>query len=296
MTGEEKILRIGGQDIAFKRAGKVLFPEDGLTKQDVLDHYRRVAALMLPHLEERGLTLKRFPDGIGAEGFYQKSIPDHAPDWIRSVTMARTGGGSIDMICARDEATLAWLAGQGTLVIHAPLARADRPERPDQMIFDLDPEEDFTPDVRRAALALRDMLDGRGLKSFVKTSGSRGYHIVVPLRRDHGFDAVKAEALAIAQALERQMPDALTTQFRKAKRGGRIFIDTLRNEYGQTAVAPWSLRARRGAPVATPLNWRELERRSLHPRRYTLGNLARRLAQMSDPWAELPGTQNRLSL
>ena len=164
------------------------------------------------------------------------------------------------------------------------------------MIFDLDPTEDFTPAVRRAALTLNDILDECGLRSFVKTTGSRGYHIVVPLRRDHDFDAVKAEAKRIACALCDAMPDETTIEVRKAKRQGRIFIDTLRNETAQTAVAPYSLRAREGAPVSVPLSWTQLRRDTVHPRQYTLKNLSRRLGQVDDPWADFFNSGNALSL
>lgn len=291
-----RTVEIDGRRIELDNLDKLFFADAEITKGDVIGYYRDIAALMLPHLANRALTVQRYPDGIDAHGFYQKHAPDYAPEWIDTAEVSRREGGAMRQIVCDSEATLVWLADQGALVMHAPLARLDRPERPDRMVFDLDPPDDYDDRVRRAALALRDMLDDRGLRSFVKTTGSRGFHVVVPLRRDHEFDAVRGEARRIADSLVERMPKETTTAQRKDKRGGKIFIDTLRNAYGQTRVAPYSLRAKPGAPIACPLDWDELGRRDVDPRKFTLSNIRRRLAQKDDPWIRLDETRNRLSL
>lgn len=289
-------IEIDGRCLEIGNIDKVLYPDDGITKADVIAYLRDVAPLMLPHLAQRALTVQRFPDGIAEDGFYQKHAPEHAPAWIATAEVARRDDEPMQQIVCNDAATLVWLAGQGALVLHAPLARLDRPEHPDRMIFDLDPAGDYDDSVRRTALALRELLDERGLVSFVKTTGSRGFHVVVPLRRDHDFDTVRAEARRIADALVERLPELTTVAQRKDRRECKIFIDTLRNAYGQTRVAPYSLRARPGAPVACPLDWDEVARSDVHPRRYTLGTLRRRLGQKEDPWAKIHETANRLSL
>ncbi len=277
---------IAGREVEVKNLGKVFFPEHDLTKGDLLGYYRDIARCMIPHLRQRALTVERFPDGIGEQGFFQKSASDYFPGWIDRATMA-TEDGTIEQVVCRDAATLVYMANQGSVTFHAPLARIDLPDKPDLMIFDLDPSTDYGDDVRQTALALRDLLDELALPAFVKTTGSRGFHVVVPLERRHDFTSVRDFARAVAGRLVDRLPDLATTQQRKDKRGGRIFLDILRNAYGQTAVAPYSVRARPEAPVACPLHWRELERSDVHPRMVTIVSIARRLAQTSDPWDEL---------
>jgi len=291
-----RTLTVGDRDVAVKNLDKVLFPDDGITKGDLIDHYRALAPRIVPFLAERPITVQRFPDGVGAGGFYQKHAPDHAPDWIPRARHERREDGPMTQLVADSPAALVWLANQGAVTLHAPLARLDRPDRPDVLVFDLDPAEDYDDGVRRTALRLREILDARGLVSFVKTTGSRGFHICVPLRRDHGFDAVRAESRRIAADLVAACPDLATDAQRKDRRQGKIFVDVNRNAYGQTRVAPYSVRARPGAPVAAPLRWDELAGADIHPRRYSLSNIRRRLAQMDDPWAGWSDTRNRLAL
>ncbi|NIR43391.1 MAG: ATP-dependent DNA ligase [Gemmatimonadetes bacterium] len=277
----------GRNTVELSKLDKVLFPADGLTKGDLIDYYEGVYDVTSPHLENRPLTLQRFPDGIGNDGFYQKETPDYFPDWIDRARIDVKGGGSQEQVLCNKKATLVYLANQACITPHIWLSRADRIERPDRMIFDLDPPgDDFGP-VRTAARRFRDLLRDLELEPHLMLTGSSGAHVVVPLRREAEFDEVRKFAQLAADTLARRHPDDLTTEQRKAKRGDRVFLDTARNAYGQTAVAPYSVRARDGAPVATPIDWDELGDSDMHPQRYTIRNLNRRLAQRDDPWAHI---------
>jgi bifunctional non-homologous end joining protein LigD len=278
----EKI-EIGGHSMEISNAEKLLFPGDKISKGDVVDYYRRIAGVMLPYLEGRPLTMHRFPDGIGGEGFYQQAVSDYFPKWIERAPVKKEGGEVSHVVC-NNAATLVYLANQACITPHVWLSRQDQLHHPDLLVFDLDPpDDDFAP-VRDAALMLRELLDELGLKSFLKTTGSRGLHVTVPLDRSSDFDEVRALARQIARVLVKRQPQRLTDEQRKEKRGQRVFVDTLRNSYGQTAVAPYALRAKPGAPVAAPLAWEELRDGKLHARSYNLNNIFRRLAQKKDPW------------
>lgn len=285
-------MKVAGRDVTISHPDRVLFPDDGITKQDLADYYARIGPVMLPHLRDRAISMQRFPDGIGSEGFYQKNVSDHFPEWIRRARIDKEGDGSNEQVVVDDAATLVYLANQGCITPHAWLSRVDRVRHPDRLVFDLDPSGAIDPVeefglMRDAARRLRDLLGQLGLATFVMSSGSRGLHVVVPLDRSAEFDPVRAFAHGVAEVLARQHPERLTVQVRKNKRGNRIFIDYLRNAYAQTSVAPYAVRARPGAPVATPLAWDELARHELGPRRYTLRNLFRRLGQRQDPWARI---------
>jgi bifunctional non-homologous end joining protein LigD len=277
-------VRIEGHAIELKNLDKPLFPESGLTKGGLVDYYRRIAATALPHYRDRPLSMQRFPDGIGDDGFFQKDRPDHYPEWIASVSLKKQGG-RIEHVIVNDAATLVYLANQACITLHLALARADKPHHPDRLVLDLDPSDDDFAKVQRTAKRLKDLLDELELESFVQTTGSRGLHIVVPLDRSADFDRVRRYAKRLAETLAGRYPDEVTTEQRKNKRGKAVFVDYLRNAYGQTAVAPYSVRAIENAPVATPLRWGEVGDKRLRPQKYTIGNLFRRLGQIDDPWA-----------
>ncbi|GGR61253.1 non-homologous end-joining DNA ligase [Streptomyces roseolus] len=280
-------IRVSGRTVEIKRAGKELFPDDGITKADLADHYRRVGPRILPHLRGRPLMLERYPDGIGGGRFMQKDTPDHFPDWIHRAELPKEGGTVTYAVCD-DLASLLYLVGQACITPHRWLSKADRPDHPDRLVFDLDPPgEDFAP-VRRTAARLRELLDELGLPAALMTTGSRGLHVVVPLDRRTAFDEVRAFAGDVAELLAARHPDELTTAARKQAREGRLYLDIQRNGYGQTAVTPYAVRARPGAPVATPLSWAELDAPDLTPRRWTLADIHERLED-DDPWKrELP--------
>jgi bifunctional non-homologous end joining protein LigD len=281
-----EVLQLDGRRIELSNTGKVLFPQAGLTKGDLIDYYRRVAPVMLRQIEGRPLSLQRFPDGVEGGGFMQKNASDYFPPWIRRAHLAKEGG-TVDYVLAGDAATLAYLANQAAITIHTGLARVDQIDRPDRLVIDLDPSDDDFSKVKRGAKAVRELIEALGLVPFVQTTGSRGLHVWVPLDRSENFDEVRRFAAELADRLFAGAPGAFTTAQRKAGRGARLFLDVARNAYGQTAVAPYSVRARPEAPVATPLEWRELDDASLRPRRYTIANLFRRLGQKPDPWAEI---------
>lgn len=288
---------VGARTLSLTNLDKVLYPESGITKGDVADYYERIAETMLPYARGRVISMHRWPDGIEGEDFYQKEVPDHFPDWIRTATVEKEGGTNRQVVI-EDDATLVYLAQQACLTPHLWLSRADALRRPDRIVFDLDPSGDWEesfPDVRWTARRLRDLLGQVGLEARVMTSGSRGLHLYVAVEGAADFDATKSFSRGVAELLARRHPDRLTTELRKEKRGGRIFLDYLRNEYAQTSVAPYALRARAGAPVATPLAWDELSRSGMGARAYTIENLFRRLGATDDPWADLEETAAHLS-
>jgi bifunctional non-homologous end joining protein LigD len=275
--------------VKLSHPDKVLFPDDGITKADLADYYRTVAPVMLPLVSGRPVAMQRFPNGIGRGGFYQKQVADYFPDWIERVTAPnrRTRNATIRdevtyMVCRAPD-DLVYLANHACITPHVWLSRAPDIHHPDLLVFDLDPASADPRVLRLAAAALHELLDELGLPSFLKSSGSRGLHVVVPLVPAAETDEVNVFSQAVAEVLAARHPDELTTEGRIADRHGRLFLDTGRNGYAQTAVAPYSVRARPGAPVATPIDWDELGR--VEPRTYRVGNLRRRLARKPDPWA-----------
>jgi len=275
-------LKAGRRSVPIHRPDKVLFPEDGISKADLADYYHTVAGRMLPHLRDRPLMLERRPDGIGGPSFMQKDVPDYFPEWIRTAELPKEHG-TVDYLIADDAATLLYLADQACVTLHRFLSKADRPHTPDRLVFDLDPGADDFPTVLHAAKLLHELLDELELPSAVMTTGSRGLHVLVPLVRNADFDDVRAFARAVADLLAERHPEQLTTEASKKARRGRLYLDVQRNGYAQTAVAPYSVRALPGAPVATPLAWAELDEQGTHPRRWTIANMAERLEE-DDPW------------
>ena len=270
--------------VEISRPEKVFFPASGVTKGDLAAYYERAAEHMLPHVRDRPVSMQRFPDGIEGYGFFHKDVPDYFPEWIKRVEVGKRGG-RITHALIRDADTLVYLANQGCITPHVWLSRADRLERPDRLIFDLDPSvEDFAA-VRRAAREIGALLEELGLVSYAMATGSRGLHLWVPLRREHEFEEVRDFASAVARVMVERRPDGLTLEARKAKRGDRLLIDVNRNAWAQTAVPPYAVRPRPQAPVATPLAWEELSDSRLRPDGFTVKNLFRRLAARGDPWA-----------
>jgi bifunctional non-homologous end joining protein LigD len=274
---------------------KPLFPADGLTKADIAGYYAAVSEWMLPHIRNRPLSLMIFPDGVEAHGFFQKNTPRHYPAWIRRVEVDKRGGTVVHPL-ACDADTLVYLVGQNMITPHVWLSRADRLRQPDRIVFDLDPAPgaDFNS-VRRAARRTGDLLRDLGLEPFAQVTGSKGIHVWTPLRRRSTFEDVKPFARAAAELLAARHPDELTTEFRKSERGGRILVDVLRNAYAQTAVPPYAVRPRPGAPVATPIAWEELSDSRLRPDRWTVRNVLRRLDSKGDPWADISSFARGLS-
>jgi bifunctional non-homologous end joining protein LigD len=279
--------------VRISRPDKVLFPADGITKRDLVEYYERIASTMLPYLEDRPIAMERFPDGIHAGGFFQKKAGAHFPSWLRTVSLPKRGGTVRYVICDNAE-SLVYLANQAVITPHAWLSRSGQPHHPDQMIFDLDPSKDDFAAVCLEARRLRKILKEHGLTSFVKTTGSRGLHVLVPLDRSANFEDVRAFAQTIAERLAQEDPEHVTTEVRKNKRAGRIFVDIARNAYAQTAAPPYAVRPRDGAPVASPLVWEELEDRKLRPDQFNIRNVFDRLKDLGDPWAGIGKRAQRL--
>jgi bifunctional non-homologous end joining protein LigD len=271
----------------ISRPDKVLYPETGYSKADLDEYFEAVAAWMLPHLAGRPLVLHRFPDGIGRSGFYQKQAPEHLPDFVPTTTVASGNErGSVRHLMVGDVDTLRYLADQAALELHRWLSRADRIKEPDLMVIDIDPPDGVDIAVlRRTVRATADLLEELGLATYLMATGGSGYHVVAPLDRSANFDDVRVLSRGVAARLAADAPDELTMEQRIAARRGRIFLDTNRNAYGQTAVSPYSPRARPGAPVATPIEMNELGK--VAPNGYDVRSVRRRLAQKGDPWARI---------
>jgi bifunctional non-homologous end joining protein LigD len=292
-------LTAGGIRVELSHTDKVLFPGgDEITKGDLIEYYAEVADRMLPYLRDRPIAMARYPDGIAGPRIFQKNVPDYFPDWVTRAEVKKQDGVLHHVICDKP-ATLVYLANQACIELHVFLSRVGRLDHPDQLVFDLDPPSgDQFGEVRRAALRLRDLLaDELGMTSFVKTTGGKGMHVHVSLDGRDDFDAVRRFARQVGALLAAQSPDLVTIEQRKDKRGRRLYVDIMRNSYAQTVVAPYVVRARPGAPVATPLHWDEVADGGLEPGRFTLRTAGGRLGELNpaaDPWAGL--TRRRYSL
>jgi bifunctional non-homologous end joining protein LigD len=241
---------------------------------------------MVPHISARPVSMERYPAGIGHKGFFHKDLSKGFPEWIERVEVPKSGG-TVHHPLVTDERSLLWLANQNTITLHVWSTRAPELYHPDICVFDLDPSRDDAQALRTATLQLRDFLEELGLPSWVKTTGSKGYHIVVPLDRKADSGVVSDFAHAVGGALVKRHPRTLTQEFAKADRGGRIYVDTGRNGYSATWAAPYTVRAKAGAPVSAPCTWEEVERGEAWPRDFTLRNVPERLAGIGDPWAAL---------
>jgi bifunctional non-homologous end joining protein LigD len=275
-------LKIGRREVRITHADRLVFPQAGLTKLDLARHYERVAPLMLPYVRDRPLALQAYPDGIEGDGFFMKAVPKYFPDWVKRATM-RKKGGTITHALAQDAATLVYLAGQNVVTVHTWLSRADKPYQPDRLTLDFDPSGGGFAEVRAAARAAGERLRDLGLSTYAMTTGSRGVHVVCPLRRGPDFDEVHGFARALAEKMVADDPDHLTLEWHKAERGMRIYVDVNRIQYAQHAVAPYAVRPRPAAPVAVPLHWDELQDPELTPDKWTVETIGPRL-ENGDPW------------
>lgn len=280
------------QGVRLSNPDKILYPEQGITKGELADYYVAVADRMLPHVAFRPITMVRCPTGRQKKCFYQRHAGSGVPEQIEKVTVP---GFDDPYLFIRDLPGLIALVQMGVLEIHPWGVRVEQPDRADRIIFDLDPDEGLGfAEVVRAALEVRRRLEALGLSSFVKTTGGKGLHVVVPIEPIHEWREVKGWAKALSARMAEDSPDRYLTRISKAERSGRIFIDYLRNDPTSTAVGPFSTRSRPGAPVAMPLEWDELIP-ALDPGDFTLRTAPARVSsQASDPWAEMPGMRQRL--
>jgi bifunctional non-homologous end joining protein LigD len=276
-------VRIDGRTFSVSNLDKVLFDEE-ITKAELIEHHVRMGTAMLRSIEGRALSLKRYPDGIHGESWFQKRPSSHFPDWI---TRARLGADGEEYVVADQRATLAYLANQGTIELHTMMATAAAPAHPVEIVLDLDPSAEAPVSaVRQATRWCGELLEELGATPRLKTTGSSGFHVHVALPGDTEQEHTRVFARDVAEVLAARHPEHLTVHVRKARRKGRVFVDWLRNSPGQTAIAPYSVRALPTAPVATPMDWGELD--GTDPRRWTIRSLPRRLAQRDDPWIEEP--------
>jgi bifunctional non-homologous end joining protein LigD len=273
--------------IVITHPDKLLFPQDGITKAELAAYYEAIAPVMLPHLRRRPITMERYHRGINAPGFFQKDVSKGFPEWLKRVEVPKKDG-TVHHPIANDTRSLLWLANQNSITIHVWPSRAPRLYYPDICVFDLDPANENEPDIlRAAALRLRDLLVELGLQSWVKTSGSKGFHIAVPLDGKSDFNVVARFAHRVGTLLVKLDPKNLTQEFSKADRGGRILVDTGRNGYSATFAAAYTVRAKPRAPVSAPCTWEEVEQAQVAPRTFTLRTMPKRIADVGDLWADM---------
>ena len=274
-------MTVGGREIKVTHGDRVVFPDDGVTKAEIVEHYARVAPHMLPYLKGRPVSMQRVRETIYTQVFYQKDAPEYFPDWIHRVVVPKVGGTVSHAICD-DAASLVYLANQGCITPHVWLSRVPDLHLPDRMIIDLDPGDGGVDDARFAAHLAREVLEAAGLVPYLMATGSRGYHAVVPLRPQADFEEVRAVAFGLSEQMAKRAPDRLTTEFYKEKRDGRLFLDVNRNAWAQTAVPPYSIRPKRGAHVAVPLKWDELD--TVAPDAFDVRSIQGRLEHVTNPW------------
>lgn len=288
-------MKIESHEIDIKNRDKVFYPDDDITKGDVIDYYDKVADYLLPYLIDRPLSLQRFPDGIKEDGFYQKKVSDYFPEWIETEEVEKKEDGTINQVICNSKATLIYLVNQGTLSFHPWLSRISDLNKPDKLVFDLDPPKDNFEIVIKGAKALRTLLeDELDLNPFLMTTGSEGMHVVCPIKATHDFEEVRSFTQKAAEYLANENADSFTIEVRKNKRNDRLFLDYLRNAYAQTSILPYSLRALKGAPIATPLSWDEINKKDLTSQSYHLKNIFRRLSQKDNPWNQYRNKATKL--
>jgi len=272
---------------------KVLFPDDGITKGELASYYEAIAPAMLPHIVGRPVTMERYHRGIAEKGFFQKDVVKGFPEWLERAEVPKKDG-TVHHPLVTDTRSLLWLANQNSITPHVWTSRAPNLYQPDICVFDLDPAVDQPEVLRATVLALRDLLQEMGLTSWVKTSGSKGFHIAVPLDGKDGFGEVSRFAHTVGTMLVKRDPDHLTQEFSKADRGGRVLVDTGRNAYSATFAAAYAVRAKAGAPVSAPCTWEEIERGAAGPQTFTLRMMAGRVAEVGDLWSDMVGSGQSL--
>ena len=279
--------------VVITHPDKVLFPEDGITKGQLAAYYEAIAPILIPHVRGRPVTMERYPQGIGKKGFWQKDVSKGFPSWLERVEVPKKDG-VVHHPVITDTRSLMWVTNQNTITQHVWASRLPDLNYPDLCVFDLDPSKDDVKSVRGAAVGLRDLLAELGLPSWVKTTGSKGFHIAVPIDGRSSYEVVARFAHAVGTRLVERDPENLTQEFYKADRGGRILVDTGRNEYSATFAAVYAVRPKRGAPVSAPCSWEEVERGTVEPAGFTLRTMAARLSEVGDLWAEMSHTTQSL--
>lgn len=293
---KRELVTIHGRELTITNLNKPFWPDLGLTKAHLIKYYLDMAPYILPYIRNRPLVMKRYPDGITGDYFYQKECPDYAPEWVETYPVLHTGK-TINYIVCNETATLVWLANQGCVEIHGWLSRIEDIDYPDLAVFDLDPAEgvDFS-EVLQVALLVRDVLKEFGLSGFPKTSGSRGLHIFIPLDGQRTFAEVTGAMKRLAEIIVRAYPGGVSLERSIPKRRGKVYLDYLQNGRGKTMAFIYSLRPLPGAPVSTPLTWAEVEAKCFKPEQFNLANILDRVSKCGDLFADLLLTQSNIDL
>lgn len=288
-------LEINNKTLSISNPEKILFPEDKITKIDLINYYLRIAPFILPFTKNHPISMQRYPNGIYGKSFFQKDAPAYFPDWILRENVLKNEDGYTHYVVCQNTETLIYLANLACISIHLWLSTIEHLNMPDRLIFDLDPPSaDYFDLVRETALSFRTILEELGLNPFVMTTGSRGLHIIVPIESLLPYSTVQNFARACAILLLRKNPKELTLELNKGKRDDRLFIDIYRNQFSATAVSPFSVRPKPKAPVATPLHWHELENNKLNSQTYNINNIFKRIETIDDPWKEIHKAQSLL--
>lgn len=283
-----KYVKVGKYEIELTNQQVIFFPKKGYTKGNLVSYYKQIAPYLYVFVKDRPITMVRYPNGIESEGFFQKNAPKYFPAWIKTVAVAKKGNGSTTYIVINSEATIVYLANQACIAPHMWLSRQDKLDHPDMIVFDIDPPDEISFNrVCKGALALKDELKKIAIPSFVKTSGSKGLHVLIPIKRNVSFDQTRGFATYIAQKVIEKHSNDFTLEFRKEKRGGRILLDIFRNAYAQTVVAPYAVRPKPMAPVSMPVSWKEVASGQLTAQKYTISNVPQLLKEQGDLWEDM---------
>ena len=279
--------------VEFTNLDKILFPKLEITKAQIIEYYIKIAPKMLSFLADRPLVLTRFPDGVDEEGFYEKDAPEGTPSWVKTVTLySKTAKRNVHYILCNDLDTLIWLANLAAIEIHMPLSTVDSQDKPDFIFFDVDPEPPATyEDAAEVALSLKEKLDHLELKSYVKTSGKKGLHILVPIIREYTFKETRAFAHAIGRQLAKEHA-IVVSEFSETKTPGKVFLDYLQNSHGRTMICPYSLRAVPDATVSTPIEWTEVKK-GIKPTNLNIYSVVKR---KKDPWKKILENKQKLKV
>lgn len=281
-----KQIKAGNRLIEISHEDKILFPKSNITKLDLVNYYLKAAELIIPFTKDRPLTLVRFPNGIEKQGFYQKNTPEYYPEWIERIPVEKSDKSIVEYLNCKNTATLIYIANQGCITPHPWLSKLPELNNPNKIVFDLDPSGKDFEIVKETALLIKTVLEDHDLKPFVMTTGSKGLHIITPIKPQINFDLVREFTKKIADELVSQDPKNLTTEIRKEKRGKKIFIDYLRNAWSATSVCPYGVRPKENAPVATPIFWEELKEKKLISQSYNIHNVFQKIKSDGNPWVD----------
>lgn len=272
--------------VEFSNQDKIIFPKAKLTKKAIIDYYKKIADYILPHLKARPVTLERYPEGINKNGFFQKNKSDYFPNWLDFYEISNKDGTTTEYVLINNVDSLLFLINQAVITPHIWLSQKNDIKKPDKIVFDLDPTKKDYRNLVIIAKSIKKYLDSIGLVAYVMSTGSNGVHIILPIKPELSFEQIHEFAKKISEKIVNKNPKIATIEQRKDKRDGKVFIDYLRNSYGQTSVCPYAIRPKENAPIATPLSWDELTS-SFNPQRYTIKNIFRRLAQKNNPWKDI---------